>query len=127
MVGCRVSLDCVQKREVEIAVAPHDVCIGAGDGAATSLLIPKGTPLPCERSAALQLVDAAQTSMLIQLFEGPQGPAQQDSMVAALLLERIEVGPVSLSVHIEEDGAMSIQAKDGSGTARQTVTIGARE
>merc|ERR1719183_1259578 len=65
MVGCRVSLDCVQKREVEIVVAPHDVCIGAGDGAATSLLIPKGTPLPCERSAALQLVDAAQTSMLI--------------------------------------------------------------
>jgi hypothetical protein len=75
----------------------------------------------CVCVCVLVCVCARARAVLILVLEGPQGPAQQDSMVAALLLERIEVGPVSLSVHIEEDGAMSIQAKDGSGTARQTV------
>ena len=72
-----------------------------GDGAQTSLLIPKGTGLPCECSVSLGLVDSAQTSALIQVFEGPAGAPQQDQGVAALLLEGIESGPLHVSLHIE--------------------------
>ena len=66
-VGCKVVLSEATKMTVEVPVTPRDVCIGTGDGSETILLISSGTALPCERALKLELLDASQTSALIQV------------------------------------------------------------
>ena len=53
---------------------PRDICIGGGVGSDTVLMAPAGTPLPLDLSFSIELQDAGQTSMLIELFEGAPGP-----------------------------------------------------
>lgn len=127
LVGCRMALHEALKKSVQLPVTPSDICIGSGDGSETILLIPARTALPCERSISLGTIDAAQTSALIQLYQAPPGPAQQDSLVAALLLEGIESGPLHVSLHVEAGGSLTLHAKDASGTARHNVTVGASD
>lgn len=57
----------------------------------------------------------------VQVFEGPAGPAQQEKLVAALLLEGIESGPLHITVHVQVCGTLTLHAKDASGTARHNV------
>lgn len=123
LVGCSMVLGDALKREVEVPVTPRDICIGTGDGRETVLLIAARTALPCERSLSMELLDTAQNSALFQIYEGPPGVAQHDKMVAAMLLEGIEAGPVHLSVLVDTSGALTLHAKDASGTARHNLTV----
>jgi hypothetical protein len=57
----------------------------------------------------------------VQVFEGPAGPVQQEKLVAVLLLEGIESGPLHITVHVQVCGTLTLHAKDASGTARHNV------
>lgn len=127
LVGCKMHLADATKPVIEVPVVPRDICIGTGDGMETALVIPARTALPCERCMSVDLLDSSQASALLQVFEGPPGAAQQDAMVAALILEGIDAGPLHVSLHVDVGGGLTLHAKDASGAARHSITVPARE
>jgi len=127
LVGCKILLADATKAVVDVPVTPRDICIGTGDGAETALIIPARTAVPCERSVSVSLLDSAQTSALLQVFEGPPGGAQQDAMIAALVLEGIESGPLHVTLQIGVGGGLTLHAKDASGAARHSVSVASQD
>ncbi|KAJ1493958.1 heat shock protein 70 family [Baffinella frigidus] len=127
LIGHRVTPSAACQISAQVPSTPRDICIGCGPGVDTMLLAPAGTPLPLDLSFSIELQEAGQASMLIEMYEGPPGPQASAQLVAAECLHGIELGPITAHLNIDEAGRLTLHAKDASGASRHNIVVGPHE
>jgi len=91
------------------------------------VLIPRHTPLPCERSATFSTYDNQQTVVTIHLYEGERTRTTENRLIASLQLNGITPAPrgvpiIQVTVKIDRKGLVTLTAEEITNQKQQKTT-----
>jgi heat shock 70kDa protein 1/2/6/8 len=101
-------------------------------GGITSVIIPRNTPIPTQKSQMYNTTSDFQSEVKIQVYEGERVQCKENNLLGQFILSGIHPAPrgetkIDVSFKIDSDGILHVSAEEPISGKKQQITLVNRE